>query len=78
LAVPTEELQSIASILAAGYLRYRRRIRRKDSLDNPATSSPHGHEVNPFSANRCSSSTILEAPTLQALQLGSENPEKRL
>ena len=26
-------------------LRYRRRIRREDSLDNPATSSPHGHEV---------------------------------
>jgi hypothetical protein len=36
------------------------------------------HLINPFSANRCSSSTILEAPTLQALQLGSENPEKRL
>jgi hypothetical protein len=46
LAVPTEELQSIASILAAGYLRYCRRIRREDSLDNAATSSPHGHEVN--------------------------------
>ena len=39
-------LQSIASILAAGYLRYRRRIRREERLDNPATSSPHGHEVN--------------------------------
>jgi hypothetical protein len=44
--VPTEELQSIASILAAGYLRYRRRIRREEPLDNPATSSPHGHEAN--------------------------------
>jgi hypothetical protein len=33
---------------------------------------------SPFSANRCSSSTILEAPTLQASQLASENPEKRL
>jgi hypothetical protein len=31
-----------------------------------------------FSANRCSSSTILESPSLQPLQLGSENPEKRL
>jgi hypothetical protein len=46
LAVPIEELQSIASILAAGYLRYRRRIQREERLDNPATSSPHGHEVN--------------------------------
>ena len=31
-----------------------------------------------FSANRCSSSTILESPSLQPLRLGSENPEKRL
>jgi len=34
--------------------------------------------ISPFSANRCSSSTILKAPTLQALQLAFENPEKRL
>jgi hypothetical protein len=40
-----EELQSIASILAAGYLRCRR-TRREDPLDNAGTSSPHGHEVN--------------------------------
>jgi hypothetical protein len=39
---------------------------------------PEVGAFSPFSANRCSSSTILEAPTLQALQLGSENPEKRL
>src|ERR1017187_6960600 len=31
-----------------------------------------------FSANRCSSSTILVSPTLQLLQLGFENPEKRV
>jgi hypothetical protein len=46
LAVPIEDLQSIAGILAAGYLRYRRRMRREDSLDNATSSSPHGHEVN--------------------------------
>jgi hypothetical protein len=34
--------------------------------------------VSPFSANRCSSSTILGYPTLQPLQLRSENPEKRV
>ncbi len=39
-----ETLRSIASILAAGYLRYRRR--RKDSLDVAANLSLHGHEVN--------------------------------
>jgi len=45
MAVPIEDLQSIAAILAAGYLRYLQR-RREDSLDSAATSSPHGHEVN--------------------------------
>ena len=35
-------------------------------------------EISPVSANRCSSSTILKAPTLQALQLAFENSEKRL
>jgi hypothetical protein len=34
--------------------------------------------VSPFSANRCSSSTILESPAWQPLQLGFENPEKRV
>jgi hypothetical protein len=37
-----------------------------------------GDVVNRFSANRCSSSTILVSPTLQLLQLGFENPEKRV
>ena len=37
-----------------------------------------GRSINPFSANRCSSSTILGYPTLQPLQLRSENPEKRV
>ncbi len=37
-----EDLKAIASILAAGYLRYR----RKDSLDLAANLSLHGHEVN--------------------------------
>jgi hypothetical protein len=46
LAVPIEDLQSIAGILAAGYLRYFRRKRREDPLDNAGTSSPYGHEVN--------------------------------
>lgn len=36
------------------------------------------YRLNPFSANRCSSSTILGYPTLQPLQLRSENPEKRV
>ena len=34
--------------------------------------------ANPFSANRCSSSAILETPTRQQLQLGSQNPRKRV
>jgi hypothetical protein len=38
-----EDLQSIASILATGYRRYRR---RKDSLDVAANLSLHGQEVN--------------------------------
>ena len=33
---------------------------------------------NPFSANRCSSSTIFETPTWQPLELGPKNPAKRL
>ncbi len=40
-----EDLDSIAAILADGYLRYRRN-RRKDLLDTTAEASPHGHEVN--------------------------------
>ena len=39
-----EDLKALASILAAGYLRYRRR--RKDSLDLGVALSLHGHEVN--------------------------------
>jgi hypothetical protein len=39
LAVPIEDLQSIAGILAAGYLRCLRRKRYEDSLDNAVTSS---------------------------------------
>jgi hypothetical protein len=44
--VPAEDLQSIASILAAGYLRYRAQQRRQNLLDKPVTTSLHGHEVN--------------------------------
>ncbi|MBI3680574.1 MAG: hypothetical protein HY235_09280 [Acidobacteria bacterium] len=40
-----EDLDSIASILAAGYLKYRKK-RREDLLDTSAEASPHGHEVN--------------------------------
>ena len=46
MGIPTEDLQSIARILAAGYLRLRDQRRRDIPLDSPATSSPHGHEVN--------------------------------
>jgi hypothetical protein len=46
LAVPIEDLPSIAAILASGYLRYRRRAGREDPLDSPTASSVHGHEVN--------------------------------
>jgi tetratricopeptide (TPR) repeat protein len=35
-------------------------------------------KINPFSANRCSSSLILGSPGWQALQLAIENPEERL
>jgi diketogulonate reductase-like aldo/keto reductase len=34
--------------------------------------------VSRFSANRCSSWAILGSPAWQPLQLGSENPEKRV
>ena len=40
-----EDLDSIAAILADGYLRYRDN-RRKDLLDTTAEASPHEHEVN--------------------------------
>jgi len=40
-----EDLDSIASILAAGYLKYRKK-RREDLLDTSTEASPHGHEVN--------------------------------
>jgi hypothetical protein len=40
-----EDLDSIASILADGYLRNRKN-RRQDPLDTTAEASPHGHEVN--------------------------------
>ena len=40
-----EDLDSIAAILAAGYLRHRDN-RRKDLLDTTAEASRHGHEVN--------------------------------
>ena len=46
MAVPAEDLQSIASILAAGYLRYRSHQRRQNLLDKAATPSLPGHEVN--------------------------------
>jgi len=46
MAVPTEDLQTIATILAAGYLRDRRSLQSEDPLDPGATSSPHGQEVN--------------------------------
>jgi hypothetical protein len=39
-----EVLKTLASILAVGYLRYRRR--HKDSLDLGANPSLHGHEVD--------------------------------
>jgi len=46
MIVPAEDLQSIASILAAGYLRFRSQQRRQNQLDKAATPSLHGHEVN--------------------------------
>ncbi len=56
-----ENLDSIASILASGYLRYRQK-RREDLLAISPEASPHGHEVNASgngsaraqgAANRC-------------------------
>ena len=46
LPIPPEDLQSIARILAAGYLRCRDRRRRDLPLDNPTKSSPDGRVVN--------------------------------
>ena len=40
-----EDLDSVAAILANGYLRYRAN-RRKELVDTTAEASPHGHEVN--------------------------------
>jgi len=41
-----DDLKTIAAILTAGYLRYRKRRRRELSLDSAEASSPHGHEDN--------------------------------
>ena len=47
LPISAEDLQSIAGLLAAGYLRHREQLRRSaPQLDCPAASSAHGHEVN--------------------------------
>ena len=47
LAIPNEDLKSIASLLAAGYLRHIGRLREvAASLDCSVASSPHGREVN--------------------------------
>jgi Fe-S-cluster containining protein len=46
MGIPTEDLRSIARILAAGYLRLRDQLRQETQLANSATSSRHGHEVN--------------------------------
>jgi len=46
MIVPAEVLQSFASILAAGYLRFRSQRRRQNLLDTSAPQSLHGHEVN--------------------------------
>ena len=49
LGIPKEDLKSIASILAAGYLRHRDQLRRAvPRLDCSETSSRHGHEVNGY------------------------------
>jgi hypothetical protein len=48
----------------------------KDEVELRLASKTGG--LNPFSANRCSSSAILETPTRQQLQLGSQNPRKRV
>jgi hypothetical protein len=40
-----EDLDSVATILADGYLRYRTN-RRQEPVDTTAEASPHGHEVN--------------------------------
>ena len=45
-ALPAEDLAAIVRILATGYLRYRERRRRQNSLDVSADPSVHGHEVN--------------------------------
>jgi len=44
--VPVEDLQTIASILAAGYLRFRAKRRRENQLDKAATQSLHVPAVN--------------------------------
>ena len=69
----------------ANYLyRNRSRMRYDEYLANgwPIASGPvEGackNLINPFSANRCSSSTILGSPTLQPLQLDSRNRKKRV
>lgn len=49
LGHPDRRLQSIASILAAGYLRHRDQLRRAvPRLDCSEISSRHGHEINGY------------------------------
>ena len=44
--IPPEDLQSIATILATGYLRHRAKACRENLVDKLAEPSLHGHEVN--------------------------------
>ena len=46
MPIPSEDLQTIARILAAGYLRLRYPGRGRSPLDTPEKSSPHVHEVD--------------------------------
>jgi hypothetical protein len=51
--ISAEDYQAIARILATGYLHYRERRRRENSLDVRAESSVHGHEVNGTEKGDC-------------------------
>jgi hypothetical protein len=48
------------------------------AMQTGQTFSIQNSSASPFSANRRSSSAILETPARQSLQLGARNLEKRL
>ena len=71
MGVPTEDLKSIVSILAASHLRHRDQLRRAvPRLDCSETSSRHGHEVNGYENNGMETAMRKEIDELSRMTVG--------